>query len=212
VTPPIPDQIPKTFTAGETVKFKRSFNDYSPADGWRYTIYFNGATDTFNSDVITDPENAGGFLVTLTPTVTGVGPGVYRFIGRVRSQDGSEVYTVDEGVVEIEFDLATAPAGATLSFAEQALGAIEAEILSRITADVEEYSVQASSLGGGRSMKKVPLDMLQKLRGYYAGMVWRKKNPGKIGAPVLVDFVDETNDQNFPATWVDATGLPGAGQ
>jgi hypothetical protein len=74
------------------------------------------------------------------------------------------------------------------------------------------FSVQASTLGGGRSVKKIPMTELQKLRGHYASMVWRKKNPGKIGAPVLVDFVDESNDANFPSTWVDVTGLPGAGQ
>jgi hypothetical protein len=37
--------VPVLFRAGQTVKFRRWFNDYPPADGWTYTIYFNGATN-----------------------------------------------------------------------------------------------------------------------------------------------------------------------
>jgi hypothetical protein len=191
------------------MKFRRWFNDYPPADGWTYTIYFNGATNVFNSQGSADP---GGYLVTLTPEVLNVPPGIYRYIERVVSSGSLEVYTVGQGVVEIEPDLATAPAGAMLSFAEKQLAAIETEIAARIAADVESYSFQASSLGGGRSVTKIEIDRLTKLRGYFAAMVWRQKNPGKIGAPVYVDFVDESNDANYPSTWVDVTGLPGAGQ
>ena len=212
MAPPIPNEVPLVFTAGETVQFRRSFNDFPIADGWKYKIYFNGATEVFNSTGVVDPQNTSGFLVTLTPTDTTVPEGIYRYVERISSVGGDEVYSVGQGVVQIEPDLATAPAGATLSFAEKMLASIEAEIAVRIAADVEDYSVQASSLGGGRSVKKIPMVDLQKLRGHYASMVWRKKNPGKIGAPVFVDFVDESNDANFPSTWVDVTGLPGAGQ
>jgi hypothetical protein len=209
VAPPILDEVPVLFRAGQTVKFRRWFNDYPPADGWNYTIYFNGATNVFKSQAVPDPS---GFVVTLSSTDLAVPPGIYRYLERVSNASSGEVYSVGEGVVEIEPDLATAPAGATLSFAEQMLTAIEAEIASRIQADVENYSVQASSLGGGRSVTKIAMAELQKLRGHYASMVWRQKNPGKIGAPVYVDFVDESNDANYPSTWVDVTGLPGAGQ
>jgi hypothetical protein len=212
VAPPIPDIVPLVFSAGETVKFRRVFNDFPPADGWTYKIYFNGAIQTFSSSAVVDPQNSGAFLVTITPTDSQVPDGLYRYIERVASSGGGEVYSVGEGVVQIEPDLSTAPAGATLSFAERTLAAIETEIAARIVADVEDYSVQASALGGGRSVKKIPMTELQKLRGHYAGMVWRQQNPGKIGAPVLVDFLDESNDANFPSTWVDVTGLPGAGQ
>jgi hypothetical protein len=209
MAPPIPDQLPATFTAGETLKFRRAFSDYPPADGWRYKIFLNGATDTLCGDGIVDGD---GFLVNFTPAQTAIGAGVYRFAERVLSEDGTEVYTVNHGVIEVEFDIATAPAGATLSFAEQMLVKIEAEIAKRLDADVEEYSVQASTLGGGRSVKKIPMETLQKLRGRYASMVWRAKNPGKVGAKVQIDFLDETGDQDFPPTWTDVTGLPGAGQ
>jgi hypothetical protein len=212
VAPPIPDDVPVVFTAGVTVKFRRAFNDYPPSDGWTYKIYFNGATDVFNVEGIVDPQNSSAWLVTINPSDSEVPPpGLYRYVERA-SSPGGEVYDVGEGVVQIEPDLATAAAGVDLSFAEQTLAMIEAEIQARITADVEEYSVQASSLGGGRSVKKIPMAELQKLRGYYGAMVRRKKNPGTIGTPVAATFVDESQDQKFPPTWVDVTGLPGAGQ
>ena len=211
MTPPIPDQIPSVFRAGETVKFRRQFNSYPAGDDWSYLIYFNGPAAVFNKAANVD---AGAFLVTLNPVDLAVPGGIYRYLERVqRTVDSQlEVYTAGQGVVEIELDLATAPAGATQSFAEQMLVAIETEIAARIAADVENYSIQASSMGGGRSVTKIPMAELQKMRGRYASMVWRQKNPGKIGAPVLIDFVDESNDANFPSTWVDITGLPGAGQ
>lgn len=209
MAPSIPDDVPVLFRAGQTIKFHRWFDEYPPADGWNYTIYFNGATNVFSSAAAVDPA---GFLVTMTPTDLAVPPGIYRYLERVTNTGSGEVYTLGEGVVQIEPDLATAPAGAMLSFAENMLAAIEAEIAVRITADVEDYSVQSSSLGGGRSVKKIPMVDLQKLRGHYASMVWRQKNPGKIGAPVYVNFTDESNDANYPPTWVDVTGLPGAGQ
>lgn len=207
--PIIPDEVPDVFRAGETVKFHRSFNEYPPSEGWAYTIYFNGATAVFNSAATADGSQ---FLVTIAPADSAVPPGLYRYIERVVNAATGETYTPGEGVVQIVPDLATAGPGATLTFAENMLTQIEAEIQARLAADVEEYSVQASSLGGGRSVKKIPMVELQKLRGQYASMVWRQKNPTKIGAPVYVDFLDETNDANYPATWVDVTGLPGAGQ
>lgn len=212
MAPPIPDEVPVLFSAGETVKFRRAFNDYPPSEGWTYKIYFNGATEVFSASAIVDPQDSSSFLVTIAASDSEVPAGIYRYAERVSSSGGGETYRVGEGVVQIEADLATAPAGVDLSFAEQMLVAVEAEIQVRMSADVEEYSVQASTLGGGRSVKKIPMMELQKLRGYYSAMVWRKKNPGKVGAPVLIDFVDESNDVNFPSTWVDVTGLPGAGQ
>jgi len=204
--PPLLDQVPTVFRAGETVDFLRFFNDFPASEGWSYTIYFNGAANVFNKAAADDPA---GFHVTLNPNDLAVPAGIYRYIERVVNTSG-EVRTVGQGVVEIMPDLATAPAGAMTSFAEQMLNAIQNEIAARMGADVEEY--HSAVAGSSWSVKKIPMEQLQKMRGHYASMVWRQKNPGKIGAPVLIDFVDESNDANFPSTWVDVTGLPGAGQ
>lgn len=206
MAPPLQDQVPDTIRAGETVKFRRWFNDYPPADGWIYTIYFNGATAVFNSQAVTDPDDASAYLVTLTPAATEILPGIYRYIERVALASTGEVYTPDEGVVLVEPDLATAPAGATLSFAEKTLSVIEGALSGRLTSDMQSYQI------GGRAIVKIPAKELMQMRGYFASMVWRQANPGKIGAPIYTEFLDETNDANYPSTWVDVTGLPGAGQ
>jgi hypothetical protein len=92
VAPPIPDEVPLVFTAGETVKFRRAFNDFPPADGWTYAIYFNGALNVFNSRAVIDPGNASGFLITLNPDATAVPDGLYRYVERISSSGGDEVY------------------------------------------------------------------------------------------------------------------------
>lgn len=139
-----------------------------------------------------------GQTVSITYESTGTGP------------DTGETHTIGEGVSEIMVNLATAAPGAMLSFAEQTLNAIEAAITARIAGNVEEYHF---AIGGSSwSSRKMTMEQLVALRGKYASIVWRQKNPGKIGADIYVDFVDETNDAQYPSTWVDVTGLPGAGQ
>lgn len=200
--PVIPDQVPVLFTAGETVKFRRALDDFQPPD-WAYKIYFNGASNIFNKAGTTDSSNA--FLITLTPTDLAVAAGIYRYIERVNNSGNGEVYTVGEGVVQIELDLATASAGATLTFWEKTLSVVEAALSGRLTSDIQSYQI------AGRAVNKIPVKELLQIRGIARANVWKAANPGRMSEPVLVDFVDESND-TFPPTWVDVTGLPGAGQ
>lgn len=202
MAPVIPDVVPVVFTAGETVKFTRSFDGYQGPD-WAYTIYFNGATSIFNK---AGSWNSASFDVTLTPADLAVPAGLYRYIERVVNSGTGEVYTVGDGVVTIEVDLAAASAGAMLSFWEKQLTMIEAVLAGRITSDVQSYQI------AGRAIVKVPIKELLQLRGIAAANIWRAANPESIGEQVSVTFVDESNDANFPSTWVDVTGLPGAGQ
>ena len=202
MAPVIPDVVPAVFTAGETVKFTRSFDDYQ-GPGWAYTIYFNGATDVFNK---AGSWNSASYDVVLTPSDLAVAAGLYRYIERVANSGTGEVYTVGDGVVTIEVDLATAPAGAMLSFWEKQLSMIESVLAGRVTNDVQSYQI------AGRAVVKIPIKELLQLRAIAKANIWRAANPEAIGEPVRVTFVDESNDANFPSTWVDVTGLPGAGQ
>jgi hypothetical protein len=199
------DDVPKLFTAGETVKFTRTFDLYQPGDNWTYTIYFNGPSAVF-SQVGTVGPGSDGFDIVITPATLAVPAGIYRYLERVVNSTTGEVYSVGEGVVQIELDLATAPAGACLTFWEQTLAAIEAVLSGRITADIEHYQI------AGRLVMKIPIKELMQIRGIAKANVWKAANPGRIGEPVYVDFTDETNAGDYPATWTDVTGLPGAGQ
>lgn len=203
-------RVPRLFRAGETVKFLRWFNDFQTADGWQYAIYFNGQAATLKKEANAGPK---GFFVELTPADLAIPAGVYRYVevvSRINENKHQEKYKVGEGVAQIEIDLSTAAAGATTSFAERMLAAIENEIARRMGSDVEEY--HSAVAGSSWSVKKIPMAELLRMRGNYASMVWRQAHPGKIGAPIYVDFKDEVNDAQYPPTWVDVTGLPGAGQ
>jgi hypothetical protein len=194
--------VPTVFTAGETVKFTRTFDLYEAPD-WAYTIYFNGPTAIFNQ---VGEDGADGFDVVLTPAKLAVPPGIYRYIERVTNATTGEVYTVGNGTVQILVDLSTAPPGACLTFWEQTLAAIEAVLSGRITADIEHYQI------GGRVIVKIPVKELMQIRAVAKANIWKAANPGAVGEPVYIDFLDESNDANYPPTWVDVTGLPGAGQ
>jgi hypothetical protein len=201
VTPDIPDYIPQTFSAGQTVKFTRAFQEYPSADGWTYTIYFVGATAKFQKTATLDP--AGNFLITLLPTDTEVAAGAYEYLGRVTSQDSSTKYDPDRGYVHVQFDLATADAGYNLTQAQKELAALDTIILKRMTGDVpDRYMV------GARDVSKVPLEKLKKIRGMVASVVARQINPGTLGtSPVEIAFSLEGNSADFPPTWVDVVGL-----
>ncbi len=196
------DEVPTLFTAGETVKFTRTFDLYE-APAWAYTIYFNGPTAIFNKQATAGTD---GFDVTLTHTDTEVAAGIYRYIERVSNATTGEVYTVGQGVVQIEIDMATAPAGAYLSFWENQLAIIEAALSGRLTADMQSYQI------AGRAVVKIPVKELLEIRAIAKTNIWRAANPGSVSEPVYIDFLDESNDADYPPTWVDVTGLPGAGQ
>lgn len=82
VPPIIPDYVPDHFPAGTTVKFTRTLDDYAPSDGWSYTIYLNGLTQTFSKAAA--PQNPTTFLVEFVPTDTAsLTPGAYRYAERL---------------------------------------------------------------------------------------------------------------------------------
>jgi len=198
--PVIPDYVPRVIVAGTTVKFTRQLADFPPDAGWTYTIYFNGATSTFNKAATAQAD--GSFLVTIDPSDTAnLPPGAYRYAERVTN--GSDVYDLvgDELVVQIEPNLATAPAGAFLSHAEKTLGIIELALSGRLTADLESYQI------AGRAVTKIPIKELRELRGCYAAEVARAQNPGTLGTPTFQVQFDVEHEREYPPTWVDVTGL-----
>ena len=62
----------------------------------------------------------------------------------------------------------------------------------------------------GRAVVKIPIKELMQIRALAKANIWKAANPGSVSEPIYVDFLDESNDANYPPTWVDVTGLPGA--
>lgn len=200
--PIIPTTVPQHFPAGTTVKFSRTIDDCLPSDGWAYTIYLNGLTQKFNKAATVDDN--GVFQIQFDPTDTAnLNPGPYRYAERLSNSGTGEVYdlTGDELVIVIEPNVASAAPGVFNTFEERTLAIVEAAISGRLGADLQAYQI------AGRSISKIPIEELRKIRGQLRESVWRQNNPGKLGVPFEVQFPPEKENENLPPTWVDTTGL-----
>lgn len=179
VEPSIPNCFPNSFGAGTTVKIDRQFSDYPNTD-WTYTLYLAGAS-VLNQAATPDPDGVTQHIVIPAANTATLIPGAYQYVGRLTATDG-EVFDVEFGRIIVEANIALLGAGDALSPAERTLTVIEAAIQGRLTADIEHYSI------AGRSVSKIPIGELTKLRGIYASLVWRERNPGNLMTPVKVYF------------------------
>jgi hypothetical protein len=207
--PIIPDTVPDHFPAGTTVRFTRSLDDFSPSDGWGYTIYLNGLTQKF-SKAATVLDNI--FQIQFVPSDTAsLNPGPYRYAERLVN-DGSvdstltgETYDItgDELVINIEPNVASAAAGVFNTWEEKTLAVIEAVLAGRVTADVQSYQI------AGRSVTRHTFAELRTMRGELKAAIWRQNHPGQLGIPYRVEFSLEDDSPNFPPTFVDTSGSGG---
>src|SRR5258707_15033144 len=139
--PIIPDIVPSHFPAGTTVKFTRSLDDFSPADGWAYTIYLNGLTQKFNK-AATTVDNI--FQIEFVPSDTAnLNPGPYRYAERLTNSGTGETYDLrgDELVINIEPNAGSAAAGTFNTYEERTLVVLEAAISGRLTSDIQSYQI-----------------------------------------------------------------------
>ena len=197
----IPDVVPDHFPAGTTVKFTRSLNDFQPSDGWAYTIYLNGLTQKF-SKAATVLNNI--FQIEFLPADTAsLNPGPFRYAERHTNSGTGEVYDItgDELVINIEPNVGTAPAGTFNTWEERTLAVVEAALSGRLTSDIQAYQI------AGRSVSKIPIVELRKIRGELKAAIWRQNHPGQLGVPHRVVFTLEPESPDYPPTWQDVTGL-----
>jgi hypothetical protein len=217
--PIIPDDVPKLIDAGTTVRFHRSFGDFQASDGWAYTFYANGGSPptklavpaTTNADGQSFDIVIPADVTALTsPAVASLPAGRYTCSERVTNATLTPPEKHDprgdDIQVKVEADVSTAAAGAFLSQMEQELAAINAVIAGRITADLQSYQITSGG-GGGRSLVKIPITELYKIRGQLKNAVWRLGHPGELGPRVVIAFTNEAEEPTYPPTWVDVTGL-----
>jgi hypothetical protein len=199
--PIIPDVVPTHFPAGTTVKFTRTLDDFSPADGWSYAIYLNGLTQKFNKAAVI----VGGiYNIEFVPADTAaLSPGPYRYAERLTNSVTGEVYDIngDELVINIEPNVASAVAGTFNTWEERTLLVVEAALSGRLTSDISSYQV------AGRAVSKIGIQDLRRIRGELKAAIWRQNNPGRLGVPYEVQFSPDPEIAEFPPTWQDVTGL-----
>jgi len=206
--PQIPDEVPRTIVAGTTVKWHRSFNNFRASDGWTYLFYAVGATSKFQIAGATNPDE-NSFDIVIPPTLTApltapVWPARFQCAERLTSSDDPPQIVdprKDSLQLMIEANIATAAPGFYLSHPERALALIEPEIEARIALDTSSYSVAQ------RNVVKEQLDQLRKARGMYLAAIYRLQHPGKLGPGVSVAFTTDGDDDRYPPTWVDITGI-----
>jgi hypothetical protein len=109
--------------------------------------------------------NTTDYRVQATPTATAAWtPGAYNWFRWV--EKAGERQSLGSGSLTVQVNPATVAQGADIrSQAEAALDAINAVLANRATVDQQEMSI------AGRSLKRMTVDELLKLRGYYKAQV-----------------------------------------
>lgn len=187
----MPEEIPETeplkIEAGTTVKWTKDLSsDYPADDGWSLAYTFINSAAKFTVNASADGKK---FSVTIpASTSDDYIAGIYTWIARVSK--AGEVFTVDEGHCEVLKDLAAA--GLTIfdhrTHVKKTLDAIEAVIEGRATSDHLSYTI------AGRSITKIPVEELLKLRDKYKAEYQRELDAERIangeglGRKVLVRF------------------------
>jgi hypothetical protein len=169
----IPTKEPQSIRAGNTVKFNKTFSDYPVADGWTcaYKIVGNAAAPI--SATVT-PVGTDEYDVVFAASLTDDLPaGGYMLIGTMTK--AGERYTVYEGTLEVEADVAAASAATdTRSHAAKTLAAIDAAIESYAVTPVEEIQI------AGRLVRRPSLETLYKFKSTYEGIVRREEDKERI--------------------------------
>jgi hypothetical protein len=174
----IPSYEPRSFRAGDTVTWEKSFSDYPASESYVLKYYL---VKSGNQIVLTSEPSGDDHLVTIA-AADSVEYEAGRYFYQARIEKAAEIFTVGEGVIEVKVSLA----GATTGFewrehCEQALENIEAVLLNKATADNYSYSI------AGRSLSKYSWTELREMRGYYRNELraFNRKHgrarPSKIG-------------------------------
>lgn len=169
--------IPATFEAGTTVIYYRNPSDFPVTDSWVLTLHLAGPK---RLDV-EGTEEDGYHKFTLTAAQTGgLDEGTYQWVERA-SKAGA-VYTSASGTVAVTLNLATAGDGDAQSENEILLALIKLRLRGRLTSDMENYSIR------GRTVAKIPTELLIRYRNALETAVARERNPSSFGRKVVVNF------------------------
>lgn len=174
----IPSREPLAFRAGDTVQWVKSLSAYPASAGNVLKYYLVKAGKQI---VLTAAPSGDSHLVTIA-AADSAGFEAGRYFYQARIENGADVFTVGEGVIQVKADLAAAATGIEWrEHCERALENIEAVLLGKASADNYSYSI------AGRSLSKYSWTELREMRGYYRNELraFNRKyglaRPSKIG-------------------------------
>lgn len=148
------------FTAGDTLNYRTELPDYPATQGWSLKMRFIPRTAGAAIDVTAEVDG-DAFNMRAGAGITATwAPGRYGWALWV--ERGVEVYTVDQGQIDILADpRSTAAPTDTRTHAERMLEAIEAVLEGRASQAHLEYTIN------GRQMRFIPPEQLLALRDRY---------------------------------------------
>lgn len=179
----VPTSEPSTLTAGDTWKWTKSVQDYPASDGWQLSYAFRGGMklDLAWATEVTAHANGRDFTITVPATKTDKLPkGTYHWAAYATK--AAERFEVDHGTLTVRPNLAVGTLEDGKTHAEKTLAVLEAKLEGRLASDLENYVI------AGRSVSKIPVSELVKLRQQYRAEVWRERNPGRLGPTVEARF------------------------
>lgn len=196
--PVIPTGWPNFITAGTTCKVDRSFSQYGGSPNWSLSVHFAGPqTANFASTPQITPDGKLFHVVLTADDTQPLNPGggvslAYTLVERLTGTDG-EVFDVNVEKLMVSPNIALASAGDYLTPEEKILAQLQTTLAARIAGGaVESYSV------AGRSITKVSTKELRDMIGSYKWIVYRQRNPGRIGIPGTFSFPVSNTNLDFP--------------
>lgn len=182
-----PTTEPTVLIAGDSWSWTKTLSTYPPSEGWGLGYSFRGASTLLDTDVVT-AVSGGGYAVSVDKTKTAaLVAGAYRWQSYVTGSGtyAGLRYTVEEGILTVEAGLSALTGSQGQQHVERTLAKIEAEIEARLAGNGsahESYSIM------GRSIGKIPMEKLLRMRAIYGEKVRRLNNPGNISTPVLAQM------------------------
>lgn len=167
-TPAIPTTEPTEITAGSTVKWKKTFANYNPQDGWALAYYLRGAgagLDVEGGDLVA--ADGSSFLITIpayadedAPATANLSAGKYFWQAWVTNEETGEEQQVGEGQLNVKPNLSNADIQTAYDGRSQAeidLDAVRVAMGRAVAKNKAEYSI------AGRMKREHTLDELMKM-------------------------------------------------
>ena len=162
---------------------------YKPVDSWalKYALRLLDAstqqatTDNLAITATADANNTGWTILVTAATTAPLGPGRWSWLSYVEKSGVKR--EIASGELTLQPDLTAITAANLRSHAQKTLDVIEAALEGRLASDLETYMI------AGRSVTKIPVRDLLRLRNQYRAQVRAEKYPERMGREVEVSFL-----------------------
>ncbi len=186
MAPVTPTGEPSEFIAGDSVRWRIADHaDYPNSESWSLKYELVGVNTLAISPTFqTSGDDEDHWLIDIPSTDTDdLDAGRYELVKRFV---GSGTYagreeTIGRFVMSVRDNPRSAADGVFQTHAERTLRVIEAALEGRLTTDLESYQI------AGRSISKIPVETLMKMRGRYAGLV-KQERTGRLTRRHLIRF------------------------